>query len=142
STTLPSSKSLASPALNLLGGSLLALGKRKRMEPRVMAASEPVNAVQATPVQVANMENRKKRRVLPPAAALAAGAGLGGAAGRGGAAAGAGAGGVPVTLVVGSDKTARFTPGRLGKERGVGGRPTGNFLVPGGAMSTVFPGGG
>src|SRR4051812_37424987 len=72
-----------------------------------MASIEPVNAVQATPVQV--MTPRKKRRDLAAGGALA-GAGLG-AAGLGGTAA-AGAGGVAVIL--GSDMTARFTPGRLG----------------------------
>src|SRR6187401_2690409 len=89
SSTLPSSKPLASPALKLLGGSERTLGNMKRTVPSVRASMERVNVVHAVaihePKNIVKMPSpelaRKFRRVgLSGAFAAGFGGGGGGAA--------------------------------------------------------------
>src|SRR5262249_30687388 len=96
SSTLPSSKLLASPALKELGGSDRTLGNKNRNVPRTMPTSVAVRVNQPMPIQV----NRKNLRSFPLAGVLG-GAGLGGKAGLGGA-----EGGPAVTAVAAPDSAA------------------------------------
>src|SRR5262245_35381239 len=91
SLTLPSSKTLGSPTLNLLGGSESTLGKRKRTVPRSMPMMEAVMVA----MPMANQLMKKRRLV----SVLAVGFGGAGGAGLGGSAGGVAAGGVAVTFV-------------------------------------------
>src|SRR6516162_1186103 len=97
SSTLPSSKLLASPALKELGGSESTLGNKNRKVPRTMPTRVAVRVNQPMPIQV----NRKNRRSCPFAGAFGSG-GLGGKAGLGGAA----AGGPAVTAVAAPESAA------------------------------------
>src|SRR5262245_43153499 len=89
SVTLPSSKPLASPARNELGGSDRTLGKRKRSVPRNMAVMVAMNAAHPEANQEPYTENMKKRRLGPPLAGGLGGAGLAGGLGLAAAAGGA-----------------------------------------------------
>src|SRR5262249_27034126 len=92
SSTLPSSKLLASPALKELGGSESTLGNKNRKVPRTMPTRVAVSVNQPMPIQV----NRKNRRSFPLGGGGLGKAGLGGAA----------AGGPAVTAVAAPESAA------------------------------------